>query len=366
MRATGWTGMLLGVVFAVAGCGAPGSALEPADDESGYAPGALSGEVTEGDQLRATGNVNLRSGPSTAFAIVGVVANGDVVTAVDAAPDGGFYHIDHGGTAGWSSGKYLERVEGPVDDPVEDADGFAGGKLWETKSKTLPMEVSVFVPAAAIGAGAVDVVLYIHGHNVCWPVASDPPRSFVTGKPFELAQAVAESGKPVVLVVPFLDWEHLSSQGLAMNGKQHRLGVPDNLNGVVAQAMGEVAERIGSAPELSRLVLAGHSRAYDVLGPLAARRMEAGMSSGALASLSAVWAFDTSYACTIADWKGWMNDKPAMEIDLFYKKGTGTATCGSLFAGMASSYAGRMSVGTVAEAHCDVPAKRLGDLLDGL
>jgi len=295
-----------------------------------------------------------------------VVANGAVATAVDAAPDGGFYHIDYQGTVGWSSGKYLERVDGPIDDPIEEDDAFAGGKLWEMQGTTLPMEVSIFVPAAAIGAGAVDVVLYMHGHNVCSPVASDPPRSFVTNKPFQLAQAVADSGKPVVLLVPFLDWEHLASKGLAVNGKQHRLGIPANLNGLVAQAMGEVGAHLGSAPDLARLILAGHSRAYDVLNPLASRRKEAGMSSGALASLSAVWAFDTSYACTTADWKGWMNDKPGMELEMFYKKGTGTATCGALFGSMAGSFAGRMDVSTVSEAHCDVPAKRLGDLLDGL
>jgi uncharacterized protein YraI len=362
MRAIGWTGVLVGLLIGAAGCGAPGSSLPDMDEESGSSPDGLSGEVSSGDQLRATGNVNLRSGPSTAHSILTVVQNGDVATALDSAPDGGFYRIDYHGTAGWSSGKYLERVGEP-----EDADSFAGGQLWEMHATTLPMEVSVFVPAAAADADAVDVLLYMHGHNVCSPVASDPPRSFVTGAPFELAQAVADSGKPVVLVVPFLDWEHLAAKGLAFSGKKHRLGLPENLDGVVAQAMGEVTARLGAAPDLSRLILAGHSRAYDVLNPLAARWSEDAMSSGALGSLAAVWAFDTSYACSpISDWKSWMNDKPGLEVDLFYKKGTGTAACGAQFASLASSFPSRMHVSTVSESHCDVPAKRLGGLLEAL
>ena len=117
-------------------------------------------------------------------------------------------------------------------------------------------------------------------------MAANPPVSFVTDAPFELGELVAAAERPVVLVVPFFDWEHLSANGMAFDGKKHRLGIPKNLNGVVAEVLAQVGQhRGGSAPGLAQLILAGHSRAYDFLNPLAASYADPQMSTGALAKL---------------------------------------------------------------------------------
>jgi uncharacterized protein YraI len=77
----------------------------------------LSGNVPVGSELEATGNVNLRASASTSGNILGVLAKGTKVKVVSSAPSNGFYNIDHLGTIGWSSGKYLQPtggVSGPL------------------------------------------------------------------------------------------------------------------------------------------------------------------------------------------------------------------------------------------------------------
>ncbi|MBR4234887.1 MAG: SH3 domain-containing protein [Clostridia bacterium] len=56
-------------------------------------------------RARATGSVNLRTGPSTAYSKLGVVANGSYVTLL--ATDGSFCRVDTGSAIGYVSHKYL-------------------------------------------------------------------------------------------------------------------------------------------------------------------------------------------------------------------------------------------------------------------
>jgi hypothetical protein len=78
----------------------------PPDDRASE---SLTGDVPAGSTLITTGNLNLRDGPSTAHAILRVIPSGASVTVVDAAPVGGWYHIDYAGTDGWSIGTYLKN-----------------------------------------------------------------------------------------------------------------------------------------------------------------------------------------------------------------------------------------------------------------
>jgi uncharacterized protein YgiM (DUF1202 family) len=76
---------------------------------------ALSGAVTVGATLVSTGNVNLRTGPSTGNSILHVVPEGSTVTVVDGSPQNGFYKVKHNGTTGWSSGTYYKMQAGSPD-----------------------------------------------------------------------------------------------------------------------------------------------------------------------------------------------------------------------------------------------------------
>lgn len=331
-----------------------GKFLEPADD-------GQKGPVDT--KLTTTGDVNLRSGPGTSYSVLAVVPANREVAAVEAEPQNGFYHITYDGLTGWSSGKYLTSGGAPAPSGA----AFANGLLWKFKATTLPMEVAVFVPQAALAAPQVSVLVYSHGLNVCSPVAKSPPLSFVTDAPFRLGEVVDASKKAVVLVAPFFDWEHLQANGMATSGSNHKLGIPVNLNGVVAEVLDQVGKQRGSdAPAIGSLLLAGHSRAYGFLNPLAAASGDPEMGKGALAKLTNVWGLDSGYVCSMSAWKGWMKSKPSLLVTQDYRSGTGTADCGQQFAGLAPSMNGQLEAHAVPEAHCDVPATELPSLLDSL
>ena len=354
-----------------AGCLAAQADRDETTEDPGTQEEGLSGAVPAGTVLRTLADLNLRAGPSTSTAILRVMPAGSKVLVESPTPENGFYSISHDGTLGWASGKYLEPENADVEDPTPEDPApttpVAGGHLWTFKAKTLAVEIAVFVPAAAAQAPEVDVLVYSHGLNVCSPVAKSPPASFVTGAPFHLAQIVADSERPVVLVVPFMDWEHLYANGMSAGGSNHKLGVPKHLNGVVAEVLGQVGQQQNTAaPSLTSLLLAGHSRAYSFLNPLAAASADPQMSEGALARLTHVWGLDSSYSCNLGSWTSWLAAKPDLHVDMFYKSGTGTASCGKLFANAAASTEGHLTSNPVPEPHCAVPATQLPALLAAL
>lgn len=419
----------LSLALAVPACIAPPD--EPAEEAGNnvHDEEALTGSLPVGTTLRTTGSLNLRSGPSTSNAVLGVIPKAGTVTLVESAPRGGFYHVSWNGTEGWCSGQYLEPAGGGTTgpatttatltttadvnlrsgpstsngilaviplgsavtviapDPVngfynvryQGTDGwssgkylasggaessFAGGKLWKFRAQKLAVDIAVFVPAAAAEAGEVDVLFYAHGLNVCSPVAKNPPLDFVTSAPFQLASIIDGSKRPVVLAAPFFDWEHLAANGMAFNGSNHKLGIPANLNAVVAEVLSQVGQHRGAgAPALGSLILAGHSRAYSFLNPLAAASADPQMSTGALAQLAAVYGLDTGYTCSIPSWKAWMTAKPSLEVTMVYRAGTDTASCGNQFAAAAPALGGRLTVIAAKESHCAVPATELPGLL---
>ncbi|MGI5864064.1 MAG: SH3 domain-containing protein [Myxococcales bacterium] len=72
--------------------------------------GSTSGSLAVGTSLRATANVNLRSGASTSYSVLRVVPNGATVVTVSAEQSNGYYKIRYDGTVGWSYGTYYTRV----------------------------------------------------------------------------------------------------------------------------------------------------------------------------------------------------------------------------------------------------------------
>lgn len=337
-----------------------GTYLEPAG-------GGTTGPADTTSTFTTTADVNLRSGPSTANSILAVIPLGTGVTVLQPDATNGFYNVRYNGTDGWTSGKYLTPGGTVTPTPTPGSNAFSGGKVWKFRASKLAVDIAVFIPAAAETAPEVDVVVYSHGLNVCSPVAKSPPLSFVTDAPFALGKIVDASKKPVVLVAPWFDWEHLNANGMATGGTNHKLGIPSNLNGVMAEVMEQIGkQRSAGTPALGALILAGHSRGYSFLNPLAAASADPEMKTGALAHLREVWAFDTGYACTISQWKAWMASKPSMDVSVYYRAGTQTASCGQQFASLAPSTGGHLTVHVAPEEHCAVPAVETPGLLAGL
>ncbi|GAA2219675.1 hypothetical protein GCM10009850_121170 [Nonomuraea monospora] len=246
---------------------------------------------------------------------------------------------------------------------ASDLADFRGGKAWTFASAVHPQPVAVFCPKAALGQAEVDVLVFAHGLLTGCTRPKRVPLGFVTGAPFELGRIVDESGRPVVLVVPLLDWGNPCGEAVFGRGHRrlHPLGRPALLNAVVEESVAEVGRvRGGAVPAVRRLVVAGHSRAYDLLEPLAAGRDDAEMRQGALARLSEVWAFDTTYRGDVRNWTDWLRLNPSLRVRVYYRPGTGTARVGGRFLAQASD---RLVVTQVEEGHCAVPATRLAELL---
>ncbi len=111
---------LVTVVASIVGSGCAAIPDEPeSTDLTGAEESVSTGEravtdaVAVGTTLRATANVNLRTGSSQSYAILHVVPEGSTVTVVAGNPNGGYYQVKHGGTVGWTYGKYYELASAP-------------------------------------------------------------------------------------------------------------------------------------------------------------------------------------------------------------------------------------------------------------
>jgi cell wall-associated NlpC family hydrolase len=111
---------LAAVVVALAGCAgtvgdgeADGELLTGAE-ETGVLTQELASGVPIGSTLQTTAALNLRTGPSTSYAVRLVIPKGAKVTTVNrSTPVGGWYNIKYNGVIGWSYGGYLILVSQP-------------------------------------------------------------------------------------------------------------------------------------------------------------------------------------------------------------------------------------------------------------
>ncbi|HEY3002748.1 MAG TPA: S8 family serine peptidase [Kribbellaceae bacterium] len=267
------------------------------------------------------------------------------------------YEYQSGGSAGAASTGVTTRAD---DTAVAD---HLGGRLWTFHSAGSGLRVAVFCPRAALRSDRVDVLLFAHGLLDGCPRPRQLPAGFVTDPPFRLGSLVDACGRAVVLAVPLLDWSHPG--GSDAFGPQHprwhalaALGTLERLLGEVLAEVGRV--RSTAAPALRQLVVAGHSRAYDVLEPLAHQRHEPALAAGHLARLAQVWAFDTTYGGQVDGWVDWLARNPRLHVQVFYRPGTRTATVGERFYRRRGD---RLTVTPVDESHCAVPVRRLPALL---
>lgn len=275
------------------------------------------------------------------------------------------------------------REDAPQSETRQHEGAASPAQLRTFTAKALDLKIAVLVTKAAQASREVEMLVYAHGLDLCRPLRSNRPATFITDPPFQLGQLVEASGRPIVLVVPFLDWEHLGANGMAFGRKWHRLAQPAVFNQVAEEVLGQVRAITGSAspPALQRLILAGHSRAYGFFDALAHAHASPQMRSGALGRPLHVWALDTAYSAPIADWSAWLRSREDLQATVIYRHGSyrlkgsavkrelTTGVRGKAFGRLRASSGGRLQVTPVAAdrvSHCAIPNTYLPRLLAGL
>lgn len=250
----------------------------------------------------------------------------------------------------------------PASSPTAPKD-FEGGKLWTFHARVHPMKVAIFCPPDALKQREVDVLFFAHGMLGGCPKPSSIPEGFISGGPFRLGEIVANTNRPLVLVVPHLNWDNPGTQGAFRRSwpRWHAVGKPAHLNALVDEALAELGRvQSTSTPRVRSLIVAGHSRAHGVLEPLAHLHMDPEMQRGALAKLSDVWSLDATYAGKVATWKTWLSAVPALRAHVLYRRGTDTGPIGDSFF---HAKGGRLQVTRVPEGHCPMVPTSLRRLL---
>jgi D-alanyl-D-alanine carboxypeptidase len=258
---------------------------------------------------------------------------------------------------------------GPLQYSLGDAtactpDAITNGKLCSFNSKNGGSTTAVYVPGPARDTDPLSLLVWIHGDLICGDEGKNAV-SYVKSKTFPLAKQVAESKRTFVLVAPTMHWKK--------GQNSHILGLPEKMNGFLEEVRaGLTAAGWSSAPSFGRLILAGHSRAYAVLNSLAARVRDAQSSQGALATLTDVWLFDTTYGklhkqAHSAHWLRWAKAKSSVNLRILYRKHSLTADVAELIRDEAAK-AGLTNVEVKGFepnllTHCDMPRVRMPDLL---
>lgn len=149
---------------------------------------------------------------------------------------------------------------------------------------------SIYVPGKVRNPFQMDLLIFFHGLiPVCDSEHNDPNRII---KGFRLDVQV-DSDPQLALVAPIVLWNKKDrSEGIIKAAWS-----PAKLNAFVEEALDQIGTANGVRPQLGRLILVGHSAAYDILTPLAEQfdRGAAETKTGALAKLERVVAMDTTY-----------------------------------------------------------------------
>lgn len=131
--AVGFTLMVGAGACSPAAPGADSEALSGVDETVGSSQEGVSGPVPVGSQLRTTANLNFRTGPSTGYKVIRVLAKGSVVETVQQSdPSNRYYKIKHNGTVGWAHGGYMSVVSTPSGGEAGVSGPVATGTVLET------------------------------------------------------------------------------------------------------------------------------------------------------------------------------------------------------------------------------------------
>src|SRR5262249_31125178 len=137
----------------------------------------------------------------------------------------------------------------------------------------------------------IDVVVFLHGLDTYKPQHNFDPAQVV--KNFRLDAQIDTSMRKAALAVPVIFWKKADrSSGIIRVAWSAAY-----LNAFFEEVLHQIGRSSRVRPSLGRLILMGHSAAYDILTPLA-EQFDCDVEEtkkGALAKLDRVLALDTTY-----------------------------------------------------------------------
>jgi hypothetical protein len=158
------------------------------------------------------------------------------------------------------------------------------GKVQSTK-------YAIYVPPAWRDPQQLDLLVFFHGLlHVCDQYHKNDPDRLI--KKFRLDVQV-NSDSQLALVAPIILWNNRDRS----TGTIAAAWSAANLNAFVEEVFDQIGKASNVRPKLGRLILVGHSAAYEIMTPLAEQFIAgaAGTTKGALAKLERVVAMDTTY-----------------------------------------------------------------------
>lgn len=179
-----------------------------------------------------------------------------------------------------------------------------------------PTRCGVYIPRLIRYSQTIDLLVFFHGHDTCKKHGFNPDQIIAN---FRLDEQVEHISRPVALAVPSIFWNVSESQ--IIRAAWSALYINAFLDEVLSRIRQASS---GSGRTLDRLILAGHSGAYDILTPLA-DRFDCGAietKTGALARLAGVVAMDTTYGIQHAkSLEKWARNLPGRRFSLVLSNG---------------------------------------------
>jgi hypothetical protein len=222
--------------------------------------------------------------------------------------------------------------------------------------------------------------VFFHGLDRCDNFIPDPKN---TSKKFGLDAQIDGSGRKVALAVPFVHWIPVVDSNLrkwTADDLNKFKWSAENLNKFVEEVRDEIGRQSGVKPTVSRLIIAGHSKAYAILTPLAREFHQDALATkeGALAKLKEVWALDSTYGPVHASaLDSWARTLPNSRFIAVLNKGSDTIKSWNMFYPFSIlrdgtvHYKGKkpptnLKMVPVSEVHCKIPAQYIRTLLSGM
>jgi hypothetical protein len=247
------------------------------------------------------------------------------------------------------------KISDKVIPPYKDEDG----KLRLT-------DCAINVPDALKTKTEIDLLVFFHGLNIkaCRP-CFDPNPSNIKKK-FGLDAQIQGPKRPVALAVPRLFWKP-GDDGANVAASW----TAANFNKFVTAVLDEIGRPSGVTPTLRSLIIAGHSRAYAILTPLAREFCQgaaAATPTEPLAKLTDVWAMDATYSpLDVRALEIWASKVPKTRFVVLYSQ----RAVGRERFNWLNYYNGcpgfgppsNLTMCVVHEEHCELPTKYIGELL---